>query len=188
MPKSKADKVKDREMQAKVDKAANAMPQGDDEAYLLEANPLVDAFEAKMRKAIKAYEQAVKCDPDVDYPGLWLLYMQALYQAGYYDDLITVYDKLAASANWDARCGPCYVPCTTTVGKFVRRDASIADSRYDVSLLAMVALVYQSQFARAQDVEDSLVGYPSRAVQFHPHGGQSDFAISSARTPHGAYV
>ena len=30
--------------------------------------------------------------------------------------------------------------------------------------------------------------YASRAVQFHPHGGQSDFAWLSARTPHGAYV
>ena len=28
----------------------------------------------------------------------------------------------------------------------------------------------------------------SRAVQFHPHGGQSDFVWLSARTPHGAYV
>ena len=27
-------------------------------------------------------------------------------------------------------------------------------------------------------------GYASRAVQFHPHGGQSDFAWLSARTPH----
>ena len=30
--------------------------------------------------------------------------------------------------------------------------------------------------------------YVSRAVQFHPDGGQSDFARPSARTPHGAYV
>ena len=30
--------------------------------------------------------------------------------------------------------------------------------------------------------------YGSRAVQFHPHGGQSDFVWLSARTPHGAYV
>ena len=30
--------------------------------------------------------------------------------------------------------------------------------------------------------------YASRAVQFHPHGGQSDFVWLSARTPHGAYV
>ena len=29
--------------------------------------------------------------------------------------------------------------------------------------------------------------YASRAVQFHPHGGQSDFVWLSARTPHGAY-
>ena len=28
-------------------------------------------------------------------------------------------------------------------------------------------------------------GYASRAVQFHPHGGQSDFVWLSARTPHG---
>jgi len=27
-----------------------------------------------------------------------------------------------------------------------------------------------------------------RGVQFHPHGGQSDFVWLSARTPHGAYV
>jgi len=33
-----------------------------------------------------------------------------------------------------------------------------------------------------------LQGYASRAVQFHPHGGQSDFVWLSARTPHGAYV
>ena len=26
--------------------------------------------------------------------------------------------------------------------------------------------------------------YASRAVQFHPHGGQSDFVWLSARTPH----
>ena len=31
-------------------------------------------------------------------------------------------------------------------------------------------------------------GCVSRAVQFHPHGGQSDFARSPTRTPHGAYV
>ena len=30
--------------------------------------------------------------------------------------------------------------------------------------------------------------YASRAVQFHPHGGQSDFVWLSARTPHGVYV
>ena len=30
--------------------------------------------------------------------------------------------------------------------------------------------------------------YASRAVQFHPNVGQFDFARSSARTPHGAYV
>ena len=30
--------------------------------------------------------------------------------------------------------------------------------------------------------------YAPRAVQFHPHGGQSDFVWLSARTPHGAYV
>jgi len=30
--------------------------------------------------------------------------------------------------------------------------------------------------------------YASRAVQFHPHGGQSDFVWLSARTPRGAYV
>ena len=30
--------------------------------------------------------------------------------------------------------------------------------------------------------------YASRAVQFNPHGGQSDFVWLSARTPHGAYV
>ena len=30
--------------------------------------------------------------------------------------------------------------------------------------------------------------YASRAVQFHPHGGKSDFVWLSARTPHGAYV
>ena len=30
--------------------------------------------------------------------------------------------------------------------------------------------------------------YASRAVQFHPHGGQFDFVWLSARTPHGAYV
>ena len=32
--------------------------------------------------------------------------------------------------------------------------------------------------------------YPSRVVQFHPHGGQFDFVRLSARTmhPHGAYV
>jgi len=30
--------------------------------------------------------------------------------------------------------------------------------------------------------------YASRAVQLHPHGGQSDFVWLSARTPHGAYV
>ena len=30
--------------------------------------------------------------------------------------------------------------------------------------------------------------YASRAVQFHPHGGQFDFVWISARTPHGAYV
>ena len=33
-----------------------------------------------------------------------------------------------------------------------------------------------------------VVKYASRAVQFHPHGGQSDFVWLSARTPHGAYV
>ena len=27
--------------------------------------------------------------------------------------------------------------------------------------------------------------YDDRAVQFHPHGGQSDFVWLSARTPHG---
>ena len=27
--------------------------------------------------------------------------------------------------------------------------------------------------------------YASRAVQFHPHGGQSDFVWPPARTPHG---
>ena len=31
-------------------------------------------------------------------------------------------------------------------------------------------------------------GYAPRAVQFHPHGGQSDSVWLSARTPHGAYV
>ena len=31
-------------------------------------------------------------------------------------------------------------------------------------------------------------GYASHAVQFHPHGGQSDFIWLPARTPHGAYV
>ena len=31
-------------------------------------------------------------------------------------------------------------------------------------------------------------GYAPRAVQFHPHGSQSDFVWLSARTPHGAYV
>jgi len=39
--------------------------------------------------------------------------------------------------------------------------------------------------------ESGLGSYPvyaSRAVQFHPHGGQSDFVWLSARTPHGAYV
>ena len=30
--------------------------------------------------------------------------------------------------------------------------------------------------------------YASRAVQFHPHGGQFYFVWLSARTPHGAYV
>ena len=30
--------------------------------------------------------------------------------------------------------------------------------------------------------------YVFRAVQFHPHGGQSDFVWLSALTPHGAYV
>ena len=30
--------------------------------------------------------------------------------------------------------------------------------------------------------------YTSRAVQFHPHGGQSDFIWLSTRTPHRAYV
>ena len=33
-----------------------------------------------------------------------------------------------------------------------------------------------------------MCSYASRAVQFHPHGGQSDFFWLSARTPHGAYV
>ena len=28
----------------------------------------------------------------------------------------------------------------------------------------------------------------AEAVQFHPHGGQSDFVWLSARTPHGVYV
>ena len=37
-------------------------------------------------------------------------------------------------------------------------------------------------------VSNVLSGYASRAVQFHPHGGQSDFVWLSARTPHGAYV
>ena len=31
-------------------------------------------------------------------------------------------------------------------------------------------------------------GYEPRAVQFHPHGGQSDLAWLPARTPHGVYV
>ena len=30
--------------------------------------------------------------------------------------------------------------------------------------------------------------YASRAVQFHPNGGQFDFVRPSPRTPHGAYV
>ena len=30
--------------------------------------------------------------------------------------------------------------------------------------------------------------YAPQPVQFHPHGGQSDFVWLSARTPHGAYV
>ena len=30
--------------------------------------------------------------------------------------------------------------------------------------------------------------YAPRAVQFHPHGGQSDFVWLPARTPHGAHV
>ena len=34
----------------------------------------------------------------------------------------------------------------------------------------------------------TIAGYAPRAVQFHPHGGQSDFVWLSARTPHGAYV
>ena len=34
-------------------------------------------------------------------------------------------------------------------------------------------------------VEDGAQRYASRAVQFHPHGGQSDFVWLSARTPHG---
>ena len=31
-------------------------------------------------------------------------------------------------------------------------------------------------------------GHASRAVQFHPDGGQFDLVWLSARTPHGAYV
>ena len=38
-------------------------------------------------------------------------------------------------------------------------------------------------------VADGLIAvYAPRAVQFHPHGGQFDFARPSARTHHGAYV
>jgi len=36
--------------------------------------------------------------------------------------------------------------------------------------------------------ETQFFTYAPRAVQFHPHGGQSDFVWLSARTPHGAYV
>ena len=37
------------------------------------------------------------------------------------------------------------------------------------------------------DPETLLVKYPSRAVQFHPNGGQFDFARLPARTPHGVH-
>ena len=33
--------------------------------------------------------------------------------------------------------------------------------------------------------DGAAVTYVSRAVQFHPHGGQSDFVWLSAHTPHG---
>ena len=39
-------------------------------------------------------------------------------------------------------------------------------------------------FAHRPNHERELPLYASRAVQFHPHGGQSDFAWLPARTPH----
>ena len=35
------------------------------------------------------------------------------------------------------------------------------------------------------NVFNHIATYESRAVQFHPHGGQSDFVWLPARTPHG---
>ena len=40
------------------------------------------------------YKAAADMDPSIKYAEVWLYYMQALYQAGYYDDIIAVYDKL----------------------------------------------------------------------------------------------
>ena len=39
-----------------------------------------------------------------------------------------------------------------------------------------------------EDSQDLYKKYASRAVQFHPHGGQFDFVWLSARAPHGACV
>ena len=53
---------------------------------------------------------------------------------------------------------------------------------------ASKSLLFDPQVVDADGPHWPRALYASRAVQLHPHGGQSDFVWLSARTPHGAYV
>ena len=61
-----------------------------------------------------------------------------------------------------------------------RKDDAAARSR---TLKTSEPLVFENNFPSQVNRV-----YVSRAVQFHPDGGRSDFVWLPARTPHGAYV
>ena len=50
------------------------------------------------------------------------------------------------------------------------------------------ALIYHQVRKYLLRMEDVGLKYASRAVQFHPHGGQSDFVWPPARTPHAGWA
>ena len=77
-----------------------------------------------------------------------------------------------------ASCGP-----SVRADELVRNQENHPPEKHSHSLLRAGREAFGTQLG----IKYTVV-YASRAVQFHPDGGQSDFAWLSARTPHGVYV
>ena len=83
--------------------------------------------------------------------------------------------KVAKAANASVAVFPSFQAA------FLRGEASASDPCHGKPVLPCIAAAK----LLIQPLSRDLFAYASRAVQFHPHGGQSDFVWLSARTPHG---